>query len=235
MAFAVREAQTLEAGGADAIIVENFNDVPFRRGPVDAHTVAAMTGICIAVRDAVDCEVGVNVLRNDALAALGIAVASGASFIRVNIHTGAMATDQGLIQGQADETLRVRRSLGAERIEIFADVLVKHAVPLGSYDIHEAVKDATLRGLADAVIISGSATGKAALADEVMAASAEAGSTPVYVGSGVTVENVAEFIPLAAGVVVGTWLKHDRQVSNPVDIERVRAMRRALDILGRDS
>ncbi len=72
-----------------------------------------------------------NVLRNDALAALGVAVAAGADFIRVNVHTGAMLTDQGIIQGEADQTLRMRRYLNAERIQIFADVLVKHAVPLG--------------------------------------------------------------------------------------------------------
>ncbi|RIK36017.1 MAG: phosphorybosylanthranilate isomerase, partial [Chloroflexi bacterium] len=115
---AVDDACALEAGGADGLIVENFHDAPYRPGAVEAHTVAAMTRVTQAIRAAVRCDIGVNVLRNDAAAALGIALATGGQFIRVNIHSGAMLTDQGIVQGQADQTLRLRRALGAEHIAI---------------------------------------------------------------------------------------------------------------------
>jgi membrane complex biogenesis BtpA family protein len=221
---AVADARALERGGVDAIIVENFNDVPFRPGAVDAHTVAAMTVATLAIRSSVSCELGVNVLRNDAAAALGIALACDASFIRVNVHTGAMLTDQGIIDGRADETLRLRKLLGAERIRVFADVLVKHAVPLGPVALEDAVNDAVERGMADAIIITGTATGNAARTEDVQRA-VEVADVPVYVGSGVTADNLPRFVPPATGVIVGSWLKHDGAVENLVDERRVERVR----------
>lgn len=229
IAAGVRDALALADGGVDGVIIENYHDVPFRAGPVDAHTVAAMTVAACAIRSAIEVPIGINVLRNDAGAALGIAVASGATFIRVNVHTGAMLTDQGIITGRADETLRLRRQLGAEQIAIFADVLVKHAVTLGPVTLENATRDAVERGLADAVIVTGSATGEATLAEDVQRVAAVAG-VPVYVGSGVSATNISEVVPPATGVIVGTWLKRDGMVANPVDVERVRQLRAAFDV-----
>jgi membrane complex biogenesis BtpA family protein len=226
---ALADAAALDAGGADAIIVENYHDVPFRPERVEAHTVAAMTIVVREVVARVSCAVGVNVLRNDASAALGIAAMTGATFIRVNVHTGAMVTDQGIINGRADETLRLRRSLGAEQVEVFADILVKHGVPFGNVSIEDAARDAVERGLADAVIVSGSATGVATLPSQVEAAAAST-LAPVYVGSGVTAANASSFLPAATGVIVGTWLKREGNINNVIDIERVRTLRKLLDI-----
>jgi membrane complex biogenesis BtpA family protein len=225
---ALADAKALERGGADALIVENYHDAPFRPGAVDAHTVAAMAVVVKEIRTAVGCDVGVNVLRNDAAAALGIAAATGARFIRVNVHCGAVVADQGIIQGRADETLRLRRALDAESVAIYADVLVKHAAPLGHVTIADAVRDVVERGLADAVIVSGAGTGRETAASDVREA-ARATSAPVLVGSGVTVENVARVVPPASGVIVGSSLKRDGRIDNPVDVERVRALRAALD------
>jgi membrane complex biogenesis BtpA family protein len=228
--LAVADAKALEAGGVDAIIVENFNDAPFRPGAVDPHTVAAMTAATLAVRSAVGCDLGVNVLRNDAAAALGIAVACDAAFIRVNVHSGAMLTDQGVITGRADETLRLRRSLGAERIQIFADVLVKHAVPIGTLTMEDAVRDTVERGLADAVIVTGNATGNAASPGDVQCA-VDSCDVPVYVGSGVNPSNLASFVPPASGVIIGSWLKHDGDIRKSVDATRVEHVRSVLTTL----
>jgi membrane complex biogenesis BtpA family protein len=226
---AVADAHALETGGVDAVLVENFNDVPFRAERVDAHTVATMTACCLRVREAVNCALGVNVLRNDAAAALGIAVACEASFVRVNVHVGAMLTDQGIIHGRADETLRLRRQLGAEHVRIFADVLVKHAVALGPLGMAQAVSDTVERGLADAVIVSGVATGAPAKPHDVRVAAA-ASAAPVYIGSGINAGNVASFVPPATGCIVGSALKIDGHAAQPVDAARVRALRNALDI-----
>ena len=218
---ALEDARALVVGGVDGLIVENFNDVPFFSEAVPPHTVAAMTAACIAIRRAVSCPVGVNVLRNDAAAALGIALAAECEFVRVNVHTGAMVTDQGIINGRAAETLRLRRELGADSIQIFADILVKHAVPFGPVSLAESARDAVERGLADAIIVTGTATGTAASPDDVGAVSSVV-DVPVYVGSGVTVENVAGVVPPADGIIVGSSLKRGGIIANPVDTERVR-------------
>src|SRR5690606_13240725 len=112
------------------LMLENFGDTPFYPRRVAAHTVAAMTAIAVEVRRQVDLPLGINVLRNDGLSALGIAAASGADFIRVNVLSGARVTDQGIVQGIAHDLLRERRWLGAESVKILADVNVKHSAPL---------------------------------------------------------------------------------------------------------
>src|SRR5213076_2747388 len=114
-----------------------------------------------AVAESTKLPIGFNVLRNDASAALALCAACYGSFIRVNVHTGAMLTDQGLIEGEAYETLRSRERIAPETL-IFADVHVKHAVPLGNWTIEDSARDTIERGLADALIVSGAGTGKAA-------------------------------------------------------------------------
>ncbi|MDI3340829.1 MAG: BtpA/SgcQ family protein [Sphaerobacter sp.] len=224
---AVQDARAYYEGGADAVIVENFGDAPFFADRVEPHTIAAMTLAARAVIAAVPLPVGINVLRNDAAAALGIAAMTGAAFIRVNIHTGVMVTDQGIIEGRAAETLRYRRTLGAQ-VEIWADVLVKHGVPLGPQAIEDAARDAVERGLADAVIVTGSATGLATDPTDVVRVRRVLPETPVYVGSGASPETIPAFLPAASGVIVGTWAKRDGEVHRPVDPARVERLARAL-------
>ena len=117
---ALRDARALRDGGCDAIAFENFGDRPFFKDHVPAETVAALTTVIIQVVAEVRMAFGVNVLRNDAASAIAIAAAIGAAFIRVNVHTGAMLTDQGIIEGRASETLRRRAAL-APNVLIFAD------------------------------------------------------------------------------------------------------------------
>ncbi len=220
---AVGDAQALVDGGIDGLIVENFGDTPFSKGRVEAHTVSAMTLAVEAVRDAVHVPVGLNVLRNDSLSGLAIASTTGAQFIRVNVHTGAMITDQGIIEGHAHETLRYRKELGTST-KIFADVLVKHAVPLGSQNLKQAARDTVYRGLADAVIITGAETGEPTDAEDVVRAQESVPEFPVLVGSGVRQENIARLLSTADGVIVGTSLKEDGITTNPVDKTRVAAL-----------
>ena len=170
---------------------------------------------------------GVNVLRNDARAALGLCAATGAAFARVNVHTGAAHTDQGLIEGDAANTLRERVRLCPE-VKILADVHVKHATPAGDETVAEAAQEAVGRGLADAVIVSGRATGGAASPDDLSRVR-EAVSVPVIVGSGLTAANAAELMRHADGAIVGTALKRDGRVEAPVELARVERLRASLD------
>jgi len=220
---AIADALALESGRVDGVMVENFGDVPFCRGRVEARTVAAMTMAVGAVREAVGLPVGINVLRNDARSALAIASVTGASFIRVNVHTGAMVTDQGLIEGDAYETIRYRSELGVD-VKVLADVLVKHAVPLSCPTIEQAARDTAYRGLADGLIVTGSGTGEPTEMEDVRRTREAVPEFPVLVGSGVSQESVGKLLSVADGVIVGTGLKEDGIVTNPVDQVRVAAL-----------
>ena len=217
---AEQEATALASGGVDSIIVENFFDAPFAKSQVDPAVVSAMTLIIHRLMNLVALPIGVNVLRNDAQSALAIATCVKAQFIRVNVLTGVMATDQGLIEGQAHQLLRYRRELGST-VKILADVLVKHARPLSSPNLTVAVQDTIERGLADGVILSGWATGSPPNLEDLELATAAANGTPVFIGSGADSENIATLMPAADGVIVSSSLKRHGRRDQPVDPIRV--------------
>jgi len=211
------DAIALQSAGFPALLVENFGDAPFHRDRVPAETVAAMTRAVEVVSEASGLPVGVNVLRNDAMSALGIAAATGARFIRVNVLTGVMYTDQGPITGRAADLLR-RRGFLAPEVEIWADVMVKHATPPPGLDPRQAALDTVERGLADAVIVSGSGTGESPEIDVVRAVrSAVPTGTRVVIGSGASVDNLSRLIEHADSVIVGSGVKVDNVARNRVD------------------
>ena len=223
-AQALADAGALAEGGMDALLVENYGDVPFSPGRVEPSTVAAMAVIVAALRAALpDILLGVNVLKNDGRAALAVACAAGARFIRVNVHAGAVVADQGLVQSDAYHTLRDRRLLGAD-VELFADVQGKHAVPLAPVELEQEARDLVHRGLADALVVSGRATGEATPIADVKRVRSAVPRVPLLVGSGVTADTVGELLSIADGVIVGTFLKRDGDVRGPVDPARVRRL-----------
>jgi membrane complex biogenesis BtpA family protein len=224
---AVTDAKAYQQGGAHAVFVENFGDAPFTKGAVGPETVAAMAVIGCAVREAIDLPIGFNVLRNDARSALALCAACSGSFVRVNVHSGAMLTDQGLIEGDAFHTLRYRQNI-CPAAQIFADVHVKHAVPLGDWTLEDSAHDTLDRGLADAVIISGVGTGQAADPEDVQRVRAACPSARILLGSGVTRENAAQFLPFADGFIAASSLKHGGKLANPVDPRRVAALARVM-------
>ena len=229
IAAALADAQTLVDGGMDALIVENYGDAPFTPGRVPASTVAAMAVIAAELRRAIpSTPLGVNVLKNDGRSALAIACAVGATFIRVNVLAGAVVADQGVVQTDAFDLLRDRRLLGGD-VAIFADVQGKHAVPLVPVEIEQQARDLTYRALADGLVVSGRATGEATPLEDVKRVRSAVPDVPILVGSGVTPETAAELLSVADALIVGTSLKHDGDVSQPVDLARVR---RLVDAVG---
>jgi membrane complex biogenesis BtpA family protein len=210
---ALADARAIASGGCAGIMFENFGDKPFGK-TASKETIAAMTRVISDVTREVRLPFGINVLRNDAAGALAIAAATRASFIRINVHTGAMLTDQGIIEGDAANTLRLRAALCPD-VLIFADHLVKHATPLGAVDEVQSARDLRDRGMADAIIISGRETGAEVdvrRLDQVRSAV----DAPILLGSGVTAENAARFKG-ADAAIVGTSLK----VEGRVDRDRV--------------
>lgn len=226
--FIRRDAETLARGGVHGLMMENFGDSPFYPGRVPAHTIAHMTALACAVREDVDLPLGINVLRNDGLSALAVAHASGANFIRVNVLCGARVADQGLIEGIAHDLLRERAILGAADIKIFADVDVKHSAPLAGRAIEDEVSDLIERALADAIVVSGAGTGKAADPAKARRVKNAEPRTPVFIGSGITAETIGQFLDVADGFIVGTSLKRSGVATEPVELSRVKALMRAL-------
>src|SRR6185503_12298828 len=223
---AIADARTLARGGVDGILVENYGDAPFTAGTVEPQVIAAMAVIASDVRAAAALPIGINVLRNDAHSALAVAVAAGASFIRVNVHVGAAETDQGHIDGRAFETLRFRRLLGAE-VAIFADVFVKHARPSDRVDVATAARDTAYRGGAEVLLVTGPETGSAPGAERLREVKRAVPDCPVMVASGLTPENVERFRE-ADGFIIGSALERGGVAGNRVELNRVRTMVRSL-------
>jgi len=219
--LAARDAISLASKGFTAVLVENFHDAPFEAGTVAPETVAAMAVVVRAVVMAVNIPVGVNVLRNDGLAALGVAAASGACFVRVNVLAGAAVTDQGLVQGDAYTLLRRRSALGVD-VAILADVDVKHATSLDTRPLTERAVELVQRSLADAVLVTGNATGSPVDHSELAEVQRAVAPVPVLAASGTTAENLGDILDLCGGAIIGTALKHPD--TGRVDPDRAAAL-----------
>lgn len=227
---AVDEARILAESGFDAVIIENMHDRPYIHGEHGPETVAAMTLIGLAVRDAarrgpVELPIGVQVLSGGNREALAIALAIGGAFIRCENFVLAHVADEGLLpRAEAGPLLRYRRQIGADHIRIFCDIKKKHASHAITADITvaEAAEAAEFFG-ADGLIITGAATGKPARQEDVEACRA-ASRLPLLVGSGVTPDLAPSLLAHADALIVGSWIKRDGRWSGPLDPSRCRAM-----------
>jgi uncharacterized protein len=221
--FALAEATAYKAGGVDGLIVENHGDIPFAKPDrIGPETVAGMAVIADAVRRASRLPIGVNVLANGALAALAVAKASGAAFVRVNQWANAYVANEGFVEGPAGEATRYRAWLHGRDVNIFADVHVKHGAHAITADrsIQELARDNEFFD-ADVAIATGQRTGDAVTTEELQAI-ADGTALPVVVGSGVTPDNVGDILRIADGVIVASALKQDGVWWNPVDPDRLR-------------
>ena len=220
---ALRDARALAEGGVDGLIVENMWDIPFRAGPhLPPESIAVHAVVARAVGQSVRLPLGINLVHNGGVACLAIALAAGASFIRVCMLTGAGVWEAGSWdEGCAADLMRRRKDLGAEHVKILADVDKKHSVRFPGIDLATHIEWTRFSG-ADALIVSGRMTGNAPDLDKVREAKRLAGDRPLLVGSGADEENVAAFLGVADGVIVGSSLKEGGVCENPVDVERVR-------------
>lgn len=231
MNAALRDAKALKDGGADGLLIENYGDSPFKPAPTDPEIVASMTVIGRDISKEIDLPMGVNVLRNGALAALAIAHAIRARFIRVNVLTESLVTDQGIINGCAHDLMRYRRQLGATDVQVYADVRVKHAAPLVSRPVEETARDTAYRANADALIVSGPHTGAEPDREYLRRVKESVPDRPVLIGSGLTIRNAIRLLREADGAIVGTSLKQNGIVEGPIDEMRVRELVRAMERL----
>ena len=219
---ALRDAEALAEGGAHGCIVENLGDAPFAV-EVEPHVACMLALIAAQVRSRFPAlSVGINALRNDALASIGAAAASDSHFVRINVHTGAMVTDQGLIEGRARESLLYRQRV-APQLGLVCDVLVKHAAPLALADPVQLARDTFRRGGADVLVVSGRGTGQPVDRDRLAAVREAVPEAPVWVGSGTTLQDFERLRQAATGAIIGTALHQGGRLDRPLDPERVRA------------
>lgn len=222
------EARLLVESGFDAVIIENMHDTPYLRRDVGPEIVAAMTAIGDAVREAVDAPVGVQILAGANRAALAVAHAIGAQFIRAEGFVFASVADEGLLdEADAGALLRYRRMIGAEDVRIVCDIKKKHSAHAITADvgIAESARAAEFFG-ADGVVVTGTATGESVDGDE-MHVVRQATRLPVIVGSGATPDTLAALYAHADAVIVGSWYKHRGDWRHAPDPERVRSMAEA--------
>lgn len=231
---ALEDAGRLVDGGVDGLLVENYWDMPYQAGKAASETVASMAVITAKIVDEFGVPVGVNVLRNDAEAALAVAAASGARFVRVNVYGGAYVSMEGLLVGEAREILKLRSLLHVDA-EIWADIRVKHAWPLTQIPIGEEALDVYGRCLADALILTGRRTGTPPERPSLEAVRRAVPDAPLVIGSGLNPENAVELLRLADGAIVGTYFKEDGVIGRPVDVDRVRRLMDAVEPLRRGS
>ena len=222
--LAQEDVNNLVFGGVDGIIIENFGDTPFVKDDISKRTLASFTTVVKNIEYDREIKVGINVLRNDGIAALSIAEATKADFVRINVLNNVMMfTDQGIIEGKAHEIAEFRNSLNKE-IEIYADVFVKHAVPPEGSKIENHTEELIHRAGADVVIVTGDGTGHEINIEDLNKVRDIVPQGKLAIGSGVNEENIEDYTGLADILIVGTNFKVDQDVSKRVDQRSVEQL-----------
>jgi membrane complex biogenesis BtpA family protein len=211
-----RDVEILTRSGFDAVLFCNENDRPYQLS-------ASLEGVAMMARVVTEAAprnlpFGVDYLW-DAQAALSVAAATGASFIR-EVATGVYESDMGLWAPDAATLLRRRRQLHAEHVAVFMNVTPEFASSIGTRDLATTARSVSVSSLADVILVSGPLAGAEPSLDALREAKRGCPDTPVFANTGVKSTNVAGFLAVADGVIVGSDLKVDGGTWNPVDPER---------------
>ena len=225
---ALAEAEIYRACGIHALMVENMHDIPYvqRPGP---EILAAMAVVAREVKKAhPQLPLGIQILAGANQEALSAALAAGADFIRAEAFVFGHVADEGYMDSCAGALLRHRKAIGAEHVAIFTDIKKKHSAHAITADV-DIVQTAHAAEyfLSDGLILTGAATGEAASVDELRAVYA-ATKLPVFVGSGITADNLKTYLPLADSFIVGSHFKKNSYWENPLDPARIRRLLDAL-------
>lgn len=227
---AVSEARIYRDCGFSALLLENMHDRPYLAGAVGPEIVASMAVLGREILREVRLPLGIQVLAAANQEALAVALASGASFVRVEGFAFAHVADEGVLQACAGPLLRYRRAIGAEQIRIFADIKKKHASHAITADVSlvETAHAAEFFS-ADGVIVTGTATGTPASPEDVDAVAAGT-ALPLLVGSGLTPQNLVRYAS-AHGFIVGSSVKRAGSWQNALDPSACAAIARAFEAL----
>ncbi|NMC58507.1 MAG: BtpA/SgcQ family protein [Candidatus Methanofastidiosa archaeon] len=224
---AVSIAKLLVENGVNGLVIENFGDKEFQKR-VGPEVIAALSVISKEVKDVVKVPIGLCVLQADVFAALAISKAIDAEFIRAAYFTEVAINDLGFMEGCAGEALRYRKYIES-KTKIFVDVHVKHSYPLMQRPIEESAEDAVERGLADAITITGRKTGGETNIKDVIRVREALKDVPLIVGSGVTINNVDQYLDYVNAIIVATSFNFDGTVEGELDQERISAFMKKIN------
>lgn len=220
---AVADGEALQEAGFDAVLLQNSLDRPTRER-VDGLAIAQMTAIAIRLRSAIDLQIGVNVIKNDGPAAVAIAAAADAHFVRVKLLTGTTMSAEGVLYGCAYETLSTRRASGTSPA-VWADIREPTSRSEAGLNLSSAIQDALDFGAADAAIVTGADTKETlALASEARRSHPNA---HVVIGGRVNAESVADALRCAQTVIIGSALKTIPGIAGRVNMAAAAAIARA--------
>jgi membrane complex biogenesis BtpA family protein len=213
------DIEALQDAGVDALMIGNENDRPyvFTATP---EGIAAMTAIVAALKPILKIPFGVNYLW-DPLASVAIGATTGASFVR-EIFTDVFASDMGLWQPNAAAALRLRHNLGRDDMKLLFNINAEFAHPLDQRPIELRARSAVFSSLADAILVSGPITGQPVNQSDLRNVAEMVKDVPVFANTGVNIDNVADILGVAQGVIVGTHFKVDGSTWNPVDGSRAK-------------
>src|SRR5215213_8845959 len=218
---AKEEAGVYRECGVDGVIIENMHDVPYLKGEVGPEIVAAMTAIGNEVKKECGLPVGVQILAGANIEAMAVAHAAGLEFIRAEGYAYAHVADEGIIEASAAKLLRYRKLIGAERVQVWADVKKKHSAHAITADVSLGQTAETVEFMgADCVIVTGSVTGEAPQVTDVKEAKSHC-HLPVMLGSGISEANIDQFYKEADGFIIGSSFKVDGLWSNTMDPVRI--------------
>src|SRR6187402_212476 len=218
---ALADLDIYKEAGVDSIIFENDHDLPYIQPPLNKKAIALMTKICRKARKRFNGPIGVQMLEAANIESLEIAAEAGLDYIRVEAFVFAHVGGSGIINGSAGKILRRRKELKAEQIKVFADVKKKH----GSHsltidlDIKDEIRQAEFF-LADGVIVTSQFTGLNPEKNDLIKAK-EATRLPVLIGSGMNPDNIADYLPLADGFIVGSYFRKDGKFLEKLEPERL--------------
>ena len=150
-----------------------------------------------------------------------MAKASDLDYIRAEGFVYAHVADEGLIESQAGDLLRYRKQIDSESIAVFTDIKKKHSSHAITSDVSllDTAKAAQFF-LSDGVVVTGSHTGVSASVEELETLNTTL-DFPVLVGSGITIDNVATYLPLCNAMIVGSHFKEGGHWENELSYDRV--------------
>ena len=224
----VKRRGLYQENGVNCLMIENMHDVPYLRGSVGPEIVASMTAVALS-----DCArkptlpMGLQILAAADLEAVAVAHAAGLDFVRTECFSFAHVADEGIMESNAAKLLRYRRAIGATAVQVWADIKKKHASHAWTADLSlgDIAEAAEFMG-AETLIVTGSSTGKPPQPADVVEAR-ERCQLPVFVGSGVTLENLEDFLTVSDGLIIGSHFKRDGHWRQAVDPERVQRLMEA--------
>jgi membrane complex biogenesis BtpA family protein len=231
---ALADLEVYKKAGVDSVLLENDHDLPYIQPPLDEKGITLMTRIARAARERFDGPIGIQMLEAANLTSLEIAVEADLDYIRVEAFVFAHVGGSGIINGSAGKILRSRKELQAEHIRVFADVKKKHGSHALTIDLD--IKDEIMQAeffLADGVIVTSQFTGLHPDRNDLIKAKS-ATKLPVLIGSGMTAENIQDYVPLADGFIVGSYFRKDGKFLEKLEPERLHKFMKAF-VLARES